>query len=968
MRNIYTTVVFFILALSVHSQIIVLQPDASAGIDTYVSSYNDTVNYGSNPYLFMAGSTAPQNDTLNLYIKFDLSAITPGTTINNVRIDFYSYGQNGGMQGYDLGTYEVLGSWKEDSLTWRNQPPHDNVNLWTIFGDYFQWNGGYSWRSLTIPASLVQKWVDNPSQNHGIMITQLNGFYGVPYIPSSDWADARYRPRIVLNSNGSKISGTVTDSLSNIIPGVILTANNLLNTQVFARDTADANGNYELNVIYPDTFMVTVEGITGVMPVIYDSIVVTEGQNYILNPMVDVNSHAIAGVQTSTWTLAQSPYIISGNITVPDDEQLIIEPGVIVKYAGSFEIAVYGSLQAVGNETDSIIFTSYDTITRHKGRGLRFYGADSCMLEYCRIENMRSFDRIWGQLDIDRGGGIYDYMSNLTVQHCFIRRNFAQTGGGICVLSYSPYFCIIDHNRIEDNIAYMDGCSYDGGAGVCIYADPNKETVGFHDNLILNNDFIDASCYNYEGGGGMIIVGGKFNIINNTFLYNSSKRGPAIYAPSFEGKMQNNIFWFNHDGYNNEQVAMEDQMGPLFESSYNCYPDSGVIFQYWNNPLPDTVPGGNNIIAYPVFADTVAGHYWLGSLSPCIDKGYNKLLRSQYDFKNVCRVFDGDNNGTGIVDIGAYEYNAHAFHYLDIGPDRELCYDTANTISVDPVYPHYSWSTGDTVNYTHVMSSDIFYVTVNENHGCYAFDSVSVIVNPLPVVYLGNDTALCYGNSFNLDAGPGYTNYMWNDTLFGSQYYETGISGGDYFVQITDNNNCSNHSDTVHVTINPLPVVDIGNDTTILIVTSGYVFLDAGSGYADYEWSTGDTTQQITLTASSLGVGMHSINITVTDTNGCIGYDMINITVVSGAGIEEELSGDMSIYPNPTEGSFVITTSGNLQEKYIEIFDPKGGKVFEKNLLNASENKIDLSGYPEGIYLIKITTDSGVIKKKLVID
>ena len=68
----------------------------------------------------------------------------------------------------------------------------------------------------------------------------------------------------------------------------------------------------------------------------------------------------------------------------------------------------------------------------------------------------------------------------------------------------------------------------------------------------------------------------------------------------------------------------------------------------------------------------------------------------------------------------------------------------------------------------------------------------------------------------------------------------------------TDVNGCTS-LDTVSVTVNPLPSVDLGNDTTS-ICQGDSVLLDAGAGHTNYLWSTGDTTQTIYASAGTYSV------------------------------------------------------------------------------------------------------------------
>src|SRR5438874_12653280 len=51
----------------------------------------------------------------------------------------------------------------------------------------------------------------------------------------------------------------------------------------------------------------------------------------------------VSGTQTGTWTLAGSPYLIIGDVTVPAGQSLAIEPGVIVNAQGYYRITVNGT-------------------------------------------------------------------------------------------------------------------------------------------------------------------------------------------------------------------------------------------------------------------------------------------------------------------------------------------------------------------------------------------------------------------------------------------------------------------------------------------------------------------------------------------------------------------------------------------------------------------------------------------------
>jgi len=72
----------------------------------------------------------------------------------------------------------------------------------------------------------------------------------------------------------------------------------------------------------------------------------------------NVSATEVAGRQAGRWTLANSPYILTGDVEVPADTSLKIEPGVVVKFAGYYRLRVHGALIANGVVGKRVIFTS----------------------------------------------------------------------------------------------------------------------------------------------------------------------------------------------------------------------------------------------------------------------------------------------------------------------------------------------------------------------------------------------------------------------------------------------------------------------------------------------------------------------------------------------------------------------------------------------------------------------------------
>jgi len=109
--------------------------------------------------------------------------------------------------------------------------------------------------------------------------------------------------------------------------------------------------------------------------------------------------------------------------------------------------------------------------------------------------------------------------------------------------------------------------------------------------------------------------------------------------------------------------------------------------------------------------------------------------------------------------------------------------------------------------------------------------------------------------------------------------------------------------------------------------------------------------------------------ITVTTEDG--GYTAQCVVIVeNGSGIvSTSLNNQISIYPNPVKDKLKIE-SGDLQSgtklkiNSVEITDLAGRIIVNYSLLIV--NYIDVSTLPQGMYLLKIYTDKGVVTKKFV--
>lgn len=268
------------------------------------------------------------------------------------------------------------------------------------------------------------------------------------------------------------------------------------------------------------------------------------------------------GNVSGTWYKANSPYKITGNISIPVNNSLIIEPGVQVNFQGYYSLTVNGLLEAVGTETDSIHFFPADINVRWGG--IRFENApDSSHLAYCTVSYT-------GTIFLGRGG-IICTNSNPVIIHCRISNNYNRadvfpTAGGIALNNSNAKisWCNISNNfsnlygggiNIYNSNPEITGCNISGneaiqyGGGIFIdgTSDPvitkctiernlsnmygggiTSRSMGTISECLIGNNNAD------DGGGGISIHSGSLSIDHCILGYNkcytSQGKGGGIYT------------------------------------------------------------------------------------------------------------------------------------------------------------------------------------------------------------------------------------------------------------------------------------------------------------------------------------------------------------------------------------------------------------------------------------------------------
>lgn len=248
-------------------------------------------------------------------------------------------------------------------------------------------------------------------------------------------------------------------------------------------------------------------------------------------------------------------------------------------------------------------------------------------------------------------------------------------------------------------------------------------------------------------------------------------------------------------------------------------------------------------------------------------------------------------------------------------------------------------------------STYIFY-TVTSSQGCSASDSSLIEVKTLPAVSLDSFPNRCVNAGPLTLSGGLPAGGTWSGPGVGGTTFFTAIAGvGTHAINytVTGTNGCSNIA-SQSISVNPAPVIGLGPDT--LVCAGASVLLNAGAGAATYAWSTGATTQTISVDTTGRGTGTFQFRVTVVSTAGCLNKDTINVAFDVCSALPDQPVSDagLILFPNPSGSRFNlnIEAAGRLS-----VYNLQGQLVYSSPL-EPGHNTFGEMLFP-GIYIAEVS-------------
>ncbi|MFN5416799.1 MAG: PKD domain-containing protein [Flavobacteriia bacterium] len=306
--------------------------------------------------------------------------------------------------------------------------------------------------------------------------------------------------------------------------------------------------------------------------------------------------------------------------------------------------------------------------------------------------------------------------------------------------------------------------------------------------------------------------------------------------------------------------------------------DAGIDLSLCNQPIANTltpVTPLNGVWSGPGVTDPA------GEFTPSTNGTFEVL----YSFTNGNGCFNQDTIQVTVID----PTNA------DAGPDSTIC-ENGNNVQLTGLPLGGTWSgvgitaTGDfdpTVAGTFTMTYSFGSGT------CQTDDVMDFIINPAPTVDAGNDFTICLdGGTVDLSTSPNLLGGTWsgNGITNPSGIFDPMVAGnGAHVLTYTYTDpitNCSN-TDVLTANVNPLPIVNAGNDTTLCNQPLGVQLPSSPAGGV---WTGLNVDASGVFTPNGIGVFelVYGFNL-----SGCDASDTVLITIVdpsqADAGLDLEM-------------------------------------------------------------------------------
>ncbi|HIO72867.1 MAG TPA: PKD domain-containing protein, partial [Flavobacteriales bacterium] len=550
------------------------------------------------------------------------------------------------------------------------------------------------------------------------------------------------------------------------------------------------------------------------------------------------------------------------------------------------------------------------------------------------------------------------------------------SGGG----STSPNLSGLDAGGYT--LLLQDGSGCWAGQGV---------TITEPDSMVITTTTTNATCNNSDGMASATVSGGISPYSFSWSSGGSSSSEPGLSANSYTLTVT--------DSNGCSQIEnFTIGSGPSVQQICIVTVDTSTSTQnvvVWEKPIP------NGIDSFRIYRDILGVYTHIGSvpyadLSEFVDatNGVNPQTTS-YRYK--VSVIDSCGIESAMSD---YHETIHLTVNLGTPPTMNLIWDNYEGIA----FAYYTiwrdtsilgnWDSLTSLTNTSTTYSDAsppqtvvlrYMIEVVHPAGCLASKSKSYNSSKSNTTAtsdqaLGVSSSVTNATQGNCDGVvtatgtggvPPYT-YQWNDPANQTDSTATGLCAGDVTVIVTDAlGDTVSTTVTVETTVVPLSGTVATTDAADSTSCTGTATVTPAGGLSPYTYQWNDPSGQTNATAFGLCVG--TITCTIIDANGDTVYASGTVAVPVGIIEFSDNTIAMSVFPNPYSGEtqivYSLVTDAHIT---LEVFNILGERIITlaNEQQNIGEHRYEFGavrlGYPNGIYLVKLTANNQVHFERLV--
>lgn len=198
-------------------------------------------------------------------------------------------------------------------------------------------------------------------------------------------------------------------------------------------------------------------------------------------------------------------------------------------------------------------------------------------------------------------------------------------------------------------------------------------------------------------------------------------------------------------------------------------------------------------------------------------------------------------------------------------------------------------------------------------------------------------------------------------------FHGADVEPGEHLVHYmyTDPRGCMLDNEPVIVTVGVPKAVTIMEVGRICINTPAFDLVGSGNGV--WSGAVSGTGNSVLVDPAALGVGTWPITLTVAPLGECAGETTFDLIVDVCAGMEEGAAMGSSAAPVPFSDRTTLRF-GTLVVETLDVFDATGKRVqaFAYRGSQPQQVDLDLSGFPDGVYMVHATGEHGTARLRLV--